>query len=51
MTIAIFIGSLLAAMALAVATIAQSTLTSLQNGGGSLASAFKDTESCQSLGS
>jgi hypothetical protein len=33
-----------------LATTAQSTLSSLQNAGGSLASAFKNSSSCQSLG-
>ena len=34
-----------------LATTAQTTLSSLQNTGGSLASAFKNSSSCQSLGS
>ena len=34
-----------------LATTAQTTLSSLQDAGGSLASAFKDSSSCQSLGS
>jgi hypothetical protein len=33
-----------------LATTAQTTLTSLQNAGGALASAFKSTDSCKSLG-
>jgi hypothetical protein len=47
------IGAALAGLAPQVkslATTAQSTVASLQNAGGSLASAFKSAPSCQSLG-